>query len=302
MTDHTPHVSDESLLRAIDHEWSPRERPAIERHLEECERCRARRQAIEALLAGGARAYRDESPADAPVPERLRARLRASLTDLSNQLDRSWRFRLAVRLAAMPAAAIAGLAVVAAVLLVAVWQTRDAPAVPGHASVSVEPGALPVRSLTPGATGRVTVNELCAGPVPEELPIPTPVRQAVLRDYRMENVPEDEYELDYLITPALGGATDQRNLWPERYGSRVWNARVKDDLERLLPTLVCRGQVGLSTAQQDIASNWIRAYQKYFHTDRPVLMRADGGLDEGIDLGRRLGLRAPSTKAPGWLD
>src|SRR4029077_15433286 len=83
-------------------------------------------------------------------------------------------------------------------------------------------------------------------------------------------VPVHEYELDYLITPELGGSEDRLNLWPERYGGRVWNARVKDELEQLLPQLVCRGHVDLATAQRDIAVNWIAAYKKYFHTDRPV--------------------------------
>jgi len=57
----------------------------------------------------------------------------------------------------------------------------------------------------------------------------------VLHDYRMDGIANEEYELDYLITPELGGSSDRRNLWPERYGSRVWNARVKDELEGLLP-------------------------------------------------------------------
>ncbi len=89
----------------------------------------------------------------------------------------------------------------------------------------------------------------------------------------METVPEREYELDYLITPELGGIADRRNLWPERYDSRVWNAHVKDELERLLPQLVCQGRLDLVTAQQDIAANWIVAYQKYFQT---VTLRSRG--------------------------
>jgi len=49
---------------------------------------------------------------------------------------------------------------------------------------------------------------------------------------------------------------------------------VKDELEGLLPTLVCRGAVDLATAQREIAANWIAAYKKYFHTDRPVIAEA----------------------------
>jgi hypothetical protein len=96
------------------------------------------------------------------------------------------------------------------------------------------------------------------------------VRQAVIRDYNMDRVPAHDYELDYLITPELGGSDDRRNLWPERYSSDVWNARVKDELERLLPNLVCAGTLPLATAQRDMATDWIAAYKKYFHTDRPL--------------------------------
>ena len=96
------------------------------------------------------------------------------------------------------------------------------------------------------------------------------MQQAVLHDYNMGHVPEADFELDHLITPALGGTSDRRNLWPERYSSRVWNARVKDELEDLLPQLVCERKVPLATAQRDIASNWIAAYKKYFQTDRPL--------------------------------
>jgi hypothetical protein len=91
----------------------------------------------------------------------------------------------------------------------------------------------------------------------------------------MEHVAEHEYELDYLITPELGGVADQRNLWPERYASGVWNARVKDDLEELLPQLVCDGTLALATAQRDIANDWIAAYKKYFRTDRPIAREAE---------------------------
>jgi hypothetical protein len=86
----------------------------------------------------------------------------------------------------------------------------------------------------------------------------------------MEAVSDDEYELDFLITPELGGTNDRRNLWPERYSSQVWNARVKDELERLLPQLVCQRKLDVAIAQRDIAANWIAAYKKYFHTSHPL--------------------------------
>ena len=83
-----------------------------------------------------------------------------------------------------------------------------------------------------------------------------------------------DYEVDYLITPALGGADDIRNLWPESYGAVVWNARVKDALEDRMRELVCSGQLDLATAQREIASDWIGSYKKYFHTERPLAVEA----------------------------
>jgi hypothetical protein len=155
-----------------------------------------------------------------------------------------------------------------------------------HAEIawtSLESGVLPVRSLTPGAAGNADIAALCAEQTPARPTIPEAVRSEILHDYRMEKVPEPEYELDYLITPELGGIADRRNVWPERYDSRVWNAHVKDELEHLLAQLVCQGRLDLVTAQQDIAANWIAAYKKYFRTDRPIARRF-GVLGDDDDL------------------
>jgi len=130
--------------------------------------------------------------------------------------------------------------------------------------------ALPIGLLTPGAVAAIDASTLCAGRAMARPPIAPGMREAVLREYRMLEVPAQEYELDYLITPELGGIADQKNLWPQRYDSGVWNARVKDDLERLLPQLVCEGRLDLHTAQRVIAENWIAAYKQYFRTDQPL--------------------------------
>jgi hypothetical protein len=84
-----------------------------------------------------------------------------------------------------------------------------------------------------------------------------------------------DYELDYLITPSLGGADNIQNLWPQPYSAR-WNARAKDQLENHLHELVCQGQIQLATAQNEIASNWIAAYKRYFNTDKPLLSPSQG--------------------------
>jgi hypothetical protein len=38
-----------------------------------------------------------------------------------------------------------------------------------------------------------------------------------------------------------------------------------------LRDMVCEGSLDLTEAQQAIAANWIAAYKKYFHTDRPLV-------------------------------
>jgi len=78
-----------------------------------------------------------------------------------------------------------------------------------------------------------------------------------------------DYEEDHLIPLELGGAPkDPRNLWPEPYEASGFGARVKDKLERKLNRLVCAHQIDLSTAQQAIATDWIKAYGIYM--DMPI--------------------------------
>ena len=60
--------------------------------------------------------------------------------------------------------------------------------------------------------------------------------------------PPEDYEIDYIMAPRLGGVEDIRNLWPGSYRIRVWNAHVKDTLEERLHEMVCSGQLDLSTA------------------------------------------------------
>jgi hypothetical protein len=96
--------------------------------------------------------------------------------------------------------------------------------------------------------------------------VPAEIRQRVFRVYGIEHADPRAYEVDYLITPALGGADDIRNLWPQPYGSTEWNAGVKDELEDRLREMVCQGQLDLTEAQHEIAQDWIAAYKKYLGT------------------------------------
>src|SRR4029077_13314579 len=74
----------------------------------------------------------------------------------------------------------------------------------------------------------------------------------------------------HLIPLSLGGSNSIRNLWPQSYRTSPWNAHVKDVLERRLHNLVCAEKVDLQTAQHEIATDWIKAYQKYVAKSPPA--------------------------------
>jgi hypothetical protein len=80
--------------------------------------------------------------------------------------------------------------------------------------------------------------------------------------YHGDLIPGD-YEEDHLISLELGGSpTSVRNLWPEPYAAAE-GARVKDQIENKLHSLVCSGTITLATAQHAIATNWWAAYDTY---------------------------------------
>jgi hypothetical protein len=107
-----------------------------------------------------------------------------------------------------------------------------------------------------------------------EISVPPPLALKVFETYGITDPRPRAYELDYLISPELGGSGDARNLWPQAYQAPVWNAHAKDALEEHLFQLVCHGNLDLATAQHDIATDWISAYKKYFDTDRPLSAHA----------------------------
>ena len=73
------------------------------------------------------------------------------------------------------------------------------------------------------------------------------------------------FEIDHLVPLCLGGSDDFSNLWPQSRQTIApkWNAEAKDRLERRLCEMVCSGQLDLATAQQAIAMDWIKAYEKF---------------------------------------
>jgi hypothetical protein len=158
---------------------------------------------------------------------------------------------------------------VLALMIVAIphhWSSRRGPTM----YASFVPMSFPTTTLTPGVARPASRQQVCGSNEGKNRDVPVALRRKVFELYGIPRADPKAYEVDYLITPALGGADDIGNLWPQSYSAIVWNARVKDALEDRLHEMVCRGDVDLATAQREISTDWISAYKKYFRTDRPI--------------------------------
>lgn len=264
------HVSDEDLVRSADGELSSRRAAEVAAHLESCWDCRARMEDIQSTVTAFVRSHHAEFDGQLPPVAGPRALLQARLAQFgSEQRVESWKRVLQFRIM-LVRVAVVGLPVIAIVTAILCERHATYRESSSSASWSVI-GTVPNRTLTPGATRQVTISEMCSVPNEEVVgDVSVPLRQKVLQEYGIANARPQDYEIDYLIAPRLGGAEDIRNLWPEPYQDRVWNARVKDALEERLHKMVCSGQLDLHTAQHDIATDWIAAYKKYFHTNKPL--------------------------------
>src|SRR6185295_12654772 len=126
----------------------------------------------------------------------------------------------------------------------------------------------------------VTRQDICdPGKTDDSQAVASSVARQVFEEYGIHNPAPRRYEVDYLITPALGGSTDIQNLWPQPYAEGTWNSHVKDALEDRLRALVCEGTLDLPTAQHEISADWIAAYKKYFRTREPLEIHAGFALD-----------------------
>ena len=290
MRSRTSHPTDDELLLLDDPQGLGGHRGcAVTRHVAECARCAARRSQLAAELAEVTSLWR--GPVAAEDPERrsiaagrgaadqeeahraARVRLAAALDSQAARDPSGWpRLPVAARmLLPAAAAALVALALVTARPFLEV-DPSDAGRPPVAAPDEPTPAAVllrPDRRLTPGAVRPVTAAEACRGDLPSVPATAAGVPREVFARYGIDYGRAAEYELDFLITPELGGAADPRNLWPQPYGATVWNAYVKDELEQHLGRMVCAGTLDLATAQRDIATDWIGAYRRYFDTTRP---------------------------------
>jgi hypothetical protein len=79
-----------------------------------------------------------------------------------------------------------------------------------------------------------------------------------ITDYGYADRNPKNYEEDHLISLELGGSpNDPKNLWPEPGSS----PNPKDEIENLCNKKVCSGQITLTQAQHEIATDWQTACQ-----------------------------------------
>jgi hypothetical protein len=261
------HPSEQELLLSADGELPWRRAAWVRTHLAACWSCRSRMAEIEGTIADFVRATHQSVDPTLPPIGGSRALLQAQLAESAREFRREgWRhLRLTLKRR--------GLAWVCALALFVVLGARALyrPVAERRSGAYVYAGLLPDRTLTPGATRPAAIGELCSVDHDEVIrPVSRTLQLRVFQEYGMRDAPADKYEVDYLITPGLGGADDIRNLWPEPRYDTIWNSTVKDQLEDHLHRLVCAGKLSLSTAQKDVATDWISAYKKYFHTDEPL--------------------------------
>jgi hypothetical protein len=264
------HLNDEELLLAIDGELSGSRGEEVEEHLAECWDCRARKQSLERTISNLVDARHGEFDEQVQPSAGLRSLLKANMAQIAAEPVVKERSRVAAfRSTRVRRGLVIAFATAAAVTLI----------VGGVARIRIQNSAVyaegplePRPTLTPGAVTTVKAADVCGAKIDknELLAIPASVKEEVFREYGMSAARPQNFEVDFLITPELGGSSDIRNLWPEPYRAPVWNAHVKDQLEDRLREMVCNGEIDLSTAQRDISTDWIVAYKKYFHTDSPL--------------------------------
>jgi hypothetical protein len=249
------HLSDAELLSSADDELTAPRQREVRAHLAACWTCRTRMAELDNAIAKFTTSYRSVfdrllPPAAGPAA-RLRSGIAQRLPASPFSSSASWRWQNSL---------------LALVLLCIFFFATIFPA-----KHRLHSGIVPNPELTPGEATFTSRTEVCQGNTQSvRRPIPEALKQAVFAEYGVKDAPRDAYEVDFLITPELGGSASIRNLWPQPYFVNTWNAHVKDALEERLHKLVCNGDLDLSTAQREIATNWVDAYKKYVRTDAPM--------------------------------
>lgn len=257
------HLPDADLLLAADGELPAQREREVRRHLKMCWTCRSRMAKLERTITEFADGYHGLLDRRLPPGDAAKALLRSRLGEALPPSRFGSPF-LARRFFHWKWPVLAACAF---------WAVFAAGTYLRHAGIvsRLETGTVPNPGLTPGEIIPVSKSEVCqVNSQASDRQVPEALQQAVFAEYGIKGLPRNAYEVDFLITPELGGSASIRNLWPEPYFSRSWNAHAKDALEERLHKLVCNGELDLSTAQREIATNWVGAYKKYVRPSNPM--------------------------------
>jgi hypothetical protein len=259
------HLSDQDILLLLDGEIPRRRARKARAHLNACWVCRARMGRLEGTIEDFVSLHRRTLDPELADPAGPRALLKTRLAEAAVDTSIGQWSNFLQSIPLRPAAYIC-IAVLSSVFAGAplVRHFQD----PRSAGLTFATMAVPDHDLTPGATRPVSVGEVCSMPHEEVVhDVSSSLRQEVFKEYGIVNPRPQDYEIDYLIAPGLGGIEDIHNLWPEPSTPSAWNAHAKDVLEERLHQLVCDGELDLPTAQRAIATDWIQAYKKYCGVD-----------------------------------
>lgn len=125
-------------------------------------------------------------------------------------------------------------------------------------------GSLPDKDCTPGSVfENITKEKICvSGYTKTVRSVSTSLRKKVFAEYGISYPqPYGSYEVDHLIPLALGGDNSIANLFPEAQDPYP-GFKEKDVVENYLHEEVCKGNIALSVAQEQIAKDWMAIYNK----------------------------------------
>jgi len=264
MSNLTNHLSRLELLQLHDGELDARDRLEALMHLSQCEDCASEFENIESLSRNVDAFLKSNvsTSDDSDQTERLKTLLQRETLSRQHIVRSKQTFVTAI----YAALGLITLGFSSYMVYQRIFSARS-----GQEVLST-----PNPTLTPGDAKPISYADMC--PAKEEdkdPPVSAAVARSVFKEYGISTrTKQNKFQVDYLISPQLGGTNQIRNLWPQPYEATIWNAQAKDALEDRLNMMVCKGEIELSEAQHALASDWIGAYKLYFHTQSPIQTQA----------------------------
>lgn len=205
------HLSDEELPMFADGELSRRRVSQVNAHLAACWDCRIRiRQLEEAISDFVWLHYSTLDPQLTPATG-PRALLKARLTEAAATVRHSRWLQLFQRASGQGLAYFGAMVLTVALGMIVAHHSVCSPV---STPVPWTIGPVPAPRLTPGVARSLSTSEVCTIRYSDDTRlVPASVRERIYQEYGIAGAEARDYELDYLISPQLGGTDD--NLWPE---------------------------------------------------------------------------------------